>query len=248
MAQGSGHLAAILHLPARTPCGAVGCCLGMLSSMESRKSAALAEAFSVAGLAAVRFDFSGCGESSAPEGGELVGSRLQDLMAVIDHIAAEPWLQGGIGLMVSSLGGYLSLLAAAERPEIRATVCWATPFDLGRIRAALGQSEDLRLKFPPGFRVGKPLDLSEIASPRRVLVIHGQRDETVPWADAASIYQRLGEPGRLMLFENADHRFLDESCRELAIRATVDWLIQQGFEGNGSDEVKSSLTPPSLIC
>jgi len=233
MAHSSGHLAAILHLPARTPCGAVICCHGMLSSKESRKFAAVADALSAAGLAAVRFDFSGCGESSPPAGSALIGSRLQDLNAVIDHIAGEPWLQGGIGLMGSSLGGYLSLLAAGERPEIRATVCWATPFHLRRIQAAFGHSEELRQKFPPGFEAGKPLDLSELGNPKRVLVIHGQKDETVPWTDAESIYLRLGEPRRLMLFEPADHRFLDEPCRELAIRATVDWLIQEGFKGKG---------------
>ncbi len=162
----------------------------------------------------------------------MIGSRLQDLKTVIDHIAGEPWLRGGIGLMGSSLGGYLSLLAAADRPEIRATVCWATPFDLRRIRAAFVQSEDLRRKFPPGFEVGEPLDLSELAGPQRVLVIHGQKDETVPWSDAESIYRRLGEPKRLMLFEQADHRFLDESCRETAIRATVDWLLREGNGGH----------------
>jgi alpha-beta hydrolase superfamily lysophospholipase len=206
----------------------------MLSSKESRKSAAVAEALSAAGLAAVRFDFSGCGESSPPVDSELIGSRLQDLRAVIDHMAGEPWLQGGIGLMGSSLGGFLSLLAAAERPEIRATVCWATPFDLRRIRAAFVHSEDLRRKFPPGFEVGEPLDLAELPGTSRVLVIHGQADETVPWADAEQIYMRLGEPKRLMLFERADHRILDESCRELAIRATVDWLVQEGFKGRVS--------------
>ncbi len=231
-AQGSGHLAAILHLPVQTPCGGVVCCHGMLSSKESRKFAAVAEAVRAAGLAAVRLDFSGCGQSSAPEGNALIGSRLQDLKTVIDHVAGEPWLRGGIGLMGSSLGGYLSLLAAAERPEIRATVCWATPFDLRRIQAAFIQSEELRRKFPPGFEVGEPLDLSELAGPRRVLVIHGRKDETVPWTDAESIYRRLGEPKRLMLFEQADHRFLDESCRELAIRATVDWLLGEGFSPN----------------
>jgi pimeloyl-ACP methyl ester carboxylesterase len=201
----------------------------MLSHKESRKFAAVAEALGSVGIAAVRFDFSGCGESSpAPVGGALVPSRLRDLHAVIDHALGEIWSRGGVGLMGSSLGGYLALLAAAGRLEVRATVCWATPYDLGRIQAALTGSQELIQHFPPGFKVGEPLDLSELSGPCGVLVIHGLRDETVPWTDAGSIHGRVGEPRRLMFFEQADHRFLDEDCRQLAIRATVDWFLEMG--------------------
>jgi putative redox protein len=200
----------------------------MLSSKESRKFAAIAEALVEAGLGVVRFDFSGIGESGPPSVLELIPSRLSDLSSVIDHMLAKPWMTGKIGLLGSSLGGYLALLAAARRPEIEATACWATPYDLRRIQSALRQSDDLGKKFPSGFEVGEPLDLSALSFPRRVLLIHGEQDETVPWQDAQRIYHRLGEGGRLVLVEGADHRFLDPSCRELAIRASVDWLIQ-GF-------------------
>jgi alpha-beta hydrolase superfamily lysophospholipase len=239
VAHGPGRLAAILHLPDGDPRGGVVCCHGMLSSKESSKLAAVADALSCAGFGAVRFDFSGCGESGSPEGGGLIASRLQDLTTVIDHVLAEPWLKGGLGLMGSSLGGYLSILAAARRPEVRAAVCWATPYDLRKIQAAMASQEPLRLRFPPGFQVGGPLDLSELRGLRRVLVMQGWRDETVPWAEGLSIYERLGEPRRFMLFEQADHRFTDEGCRELAIRATVDWL-RHGL--------KTGLTAPGRFC
>ena len=201
----------------------------MLSCKESRKFAAIAEALGSVGISAVRFDFSGCGESSpATAGGELIPSRLRDLHALIDHALGESWSRGGLGLMGSSLGGYLALLAAAGRPEVRATVSWATPYDLRGIKAAFAGSQELIRRFPPGFQVGEPLDLSALRRPCRVLVIHGLRDEIVPWTDAGRIYGRVGEPNRLVLFEQADHRFLDEGCRELAVRATVDWFLEMG--------------------
>lgn len=230
MGHGPGRLAVVLHRPARIPRGVVICCHGMLSHKEGRKLAAIAEALGSAGIAAVRFDFSGCGESSpAPVGGALVPSRLLDLHAVMDHVLGEGWSRGGLGLMGSSLGGYLALLAAAGRPEVVASVCWATPYDLSRIRDALTGSKELKNRFPPGFQVGEPLDLSELSGPCRVLVIHGLRDETVPWTDAGTIYGKVGEPRRLVLFEQADHRFLDEDCRALAVRATVDWFLEMGL-------------------
>jgi len=201
----------------------------MLSHKESSKFVALAEALGAAGMGSVRFDFSGCGESSGPDsGGELIPSRLKDLHAVVDHVLEEGWCGGGLGLVGSSLGGYLALLAAAGRSEVRATACWATPYDLRPIRTALSNSEELKRRFPPGFRVGEPEDLTGISGPKRVLVIHGRRDETVPWTDAGRIYEKVAEPRRLLLFEGADHRFLDEGCRELAVRATVDWFQEMG--------------------
>jgi uncharacterized protein len=228
MSDGRGHLAAIIHLPARTPCACIICCHGMLSTKDSRKFAAVAEAMNEAGMAAVRFDFSGNGESSPPAVSELIGSRLQDLNTVVDHVLRETWLQGNVGLFGSSLGGYLALLVAGKRPEIHATVCWATPFEIRRIQSALRDQDGLAERFPRGFQVGDPLDLSEPLLPRRVLVIHGQKDEIVSWKDGESIYQRLQEPKRLVLVEQADHRFLDESCRAFAIRASVDWFDQMG--------------------
>jgi len=226
---GPDRLAVIVHRPARSARGVVICCHGMLSHKESRKFGAISEALGSAGIAAVRFDFSGCGESRpAPVGGALIPSRLRDLNVVIDHVLGESWSRGGVGLMGSSLGGYLALVAAAGRREVRAAVCWATPYDLRRIRDALTDSEKLKKHFPPGFQVGEPLDLSELSGLCRVLVIHGLRDETVPWTDAGKIYGRVGEPRRFMLFEQADHRFLDEDCRKLAVRATVDWFLEMG--------------------
>jgi uncharacterized protein len=228
MSDGRGHLAAVIHLPAGTPCACIICCHGMLSTKDSRKFAAVAEALNEAGMAAVRFDFSGNGESSPPAVSELIGSRLQDLNTVVDHVFRQSWLQGNVGLFGSSLGGYLALLVAGKRPEIHATVCWATPYDIARIQAALRDQHELAKRFPPGFLAGDPLDLAECPLPGRVLVIHGQKDEIVPWKSGESIYQRLQEPKRLMLLEQADHRFLDESCRAFAIRASVDWFDQMG--------------------
>jgi pimeloyl-ACP methyl ester carboxylesterase len=222
-----GELAGVVHLPAVTPAPVVVCCHGLLSSKDGSKYVALGEAMSRGGLAAVRFDFSGCGGSSAFCGDTLLGCRLQDLDCVMDFVNRQPWMDGRIGLVGSSFGGYVALLAAASRSAaVRAVVCWATPFDLENVRRALESTDGLRKFIPQGIRLGAPVALTDLPPVPRVLVIHGQRDETVPWMEATAIHRQVAEPRRLVLMETADHRFLDPSCRELAIRLSLNWFYE----------------------
>lgn len=225
METAAGPLAAWLHLPPRTPAPVIVCCHGMLSSKDSSKFVLLAEEFARAGAAALRFDFSGCGESRATLAGDLLSTRLRDLRAVLDYAQSQPWCNGEIGLLGSSLGGYLSLLAMAfGRRSVKAAACWATPFDLSQIKRAMGDSVQLKKFFPADFRLGSPEKLPDLSGVSGVLVVHGQQDEVVPWQDALNIHERLGEPKRLLLVQQAEHRFLDPACRLLALRASLEWF------------------------
>lgn len=226
----AGPLAAWLHLPLRTPAPVIVCCHGMLSSKDSPKFALIAEEFSRAGAAVLRFDFSGCGESRALLGEDLLSSRLRDLHAVLDYVQGQHWCNGSMGLFGSSLGGYLSLLALASgRWSLTAAVCWATPFDLGKIKQAMGDSAELKKFFPADFCLGSPRNLHNLAGVSGVMVVHGQQDEVVPWQDALSIHDRLSEPKRLLLVKQAEHRFLDPACRMLALKASLEWFKGLGL-------------------
>ena len=223
----AGSLAGILHLPERVPAPVVVCCHGLLSSKDGSKFAAIGEAFSRAGFATLRFDFSGCGESRASLGESLIASRMRDLLEVLNYVRRQPWSESGaLYLLGSSMGGYLALLAAASvTPRIRAVVCWATPFDLERVALALESSGSLHGSFPPGFKLGTPRNLKDLPPVSHVFVLHGQQDEIVPPEEAVQIYHLLGEPRRLLIMETAEHRFLDPSCRKLAIQLSLDWFL-----------------------
>jgi uncharacterized protein len=220
-----GPVPAAIHLPECPPAPVVVCCHGLLSYKDSPKFVAIGEQFSRAGMAVVRFDFTGCGESQVVQRESLLFSRLRDLRVVLDHVQKQPWAEGRIGLLGSSLGGYLSLLTAASDPTaIKAVVCWATPFDLSRIKLGLEESEELKRLFPPGFPLGKPENLGALPPLPGVLIIHGQEDETVPWAEAVANYRQVAEPKRLLLMKTADHRLLDPHWREMAMKASLEWF------------------------
>lgn len=225
-----GFIPAVVHLPTRIPAPVVVCCHGLLSYKGSSKFAAIGEEYCRAGSVVVRFDFSGCGESKVIQRESLLFSRLRDLLSVVDYVRNQSWSSGAIGLLGSSLGGYLSLLYAAESCHpIQAVVCWATPFDLSRIKGALTQSEELKQIVPPDFQLGNPVNLMDLAPVPRVLIIHGQQDQTVSWNDAVAIYRRVGEPKRLILMETADHRLLDPHWREMAMKLSLEWFLEQGL-------------------
>ncbi len=223
-----GSLAALIHLPDRIPAPTVVCCHGLLSSKDSSKFAAISAELCRAGFAAVRFDCSGCGESPPIFEPTLLATRRRNLAAVMAYVQAQSWCNGDLGLLGSSMGGYLALLTASDPSAIpvRALVCWATPFDLVKVRQALEREDALAGLPEPLRRLGEPQNLSGIEPVGRVLIIHGQMDETVDWQDAVQIYRRMADPKQLLLFETADHRFLDPACRQTAIKTSVAWFNQ----------------------
>ena len=227
MTSGGVSLAAAVHFPEKVPSPVIVCCHGLLSLKDSPKYIAIGEEMSKAGFSVLRFDFSGCGESPGRAGETLIGGRMRDLEIVLDFASGEPWSDGRIGLLGSSLGGYLSVLAAEENPNrVHAAACWASPFDVSMIHPGANAMEELKDLFPGGFQLGEPHDLSKITLASRILLIHGRRDQIVNWKQSLQIYDRLKDPKELILMQTADHQFLDESWRQAAIRASLDWFLQ----------------------
>jgi len=223
---GGIDLSAVAHLPGRVPAPVIVCSHGLLSSKESPKFIAIGEEMSGSGFCVLRFDFSGNGQSPSRRFSSLVGSRRRDLEAVIGFALKQRWSNGQIGLLGSSLGGFVSLLAAGQHRElIRAVVSWAAPFDIGKIDPDPEQIEQLRAMFPDGFSLGSPKDLDALRETGPALLIHGQLDEVVPWQDSVRIYERLPDPKKLLLMRTADHQIIDDSWRKKAIQASLEWFL-----------------------
>ncbi|HXH83132.1 MAG TPA: alpha/beta hydrolase, partial [Candidatus Tectomicrobia bacterium] len=99
----------VLHRPVGGPAPCVVACHGLGASKDGDKYLLLARALPAAGLALARFDFRGSGESGGRARDATVGSRLDDLAAVLDHLAGCAGLDGRFGLLGSSLGGFVAL-------------------------------------------------------------------------------------------------------------------------------------------
>jgi alpha-beta hydrolase superfamily lysophospholipase len=218
-----GSLALVLHLPAgaaRAAC--VVACHGLGASKDSDKYRLLGEAVPAAGLALARFDFRGCGESSGREEETTVGTRVEDVRAVLARLAGHPRLDGRIGLLGSSMGGFVALHVAAARGDGPPVVTWNAPANLADLAARAADT--------PG--VGRALVEEQRArryavtpaGVRRHLVIQGEADEVVAPAHGRALHARAADPRDLVLLPGADHRLTDPGHRQEAVGRSIAWL------------------------
>lgn len=86
--------------------------------------------FAAAGIAGVRVDIRGSGESDGVIDGEYTPLELANAAEVIAWIAAQPWSNGKVGMMGISWGGFNSLQVAALRPPaLQAVISIASTVD-----------------------------------------------------------------------------------------------------------------------
>ncbi len=219
----AGKLALVLHLPdtaARVPL--VVACHGLSASKDSDKYLLLGAEVSAAGLALARFDFRGCGESSGREDDTTVASRIEDVEAVLAQLDGHPRLDGRLGLLGSSLGGFVALFVAARRPGTP-VVTWNAPASLTELaNDDLGENRGLGVPFALEYMEGRyALAPKGVA---RHLVIHGEADDVVAAEHGAQLHDQAAEPCDLLVIAGADHRLTDPVHRARAVTASVAWF------------------------
>jgi fermentation-respiration switch protein FrsA (DUF1100 family) len=218
-----GKLSLVLHVPdspARLPC--VIACHGLSASKDSDKYLLLGDALPVAGLALARFDFRGCGESSGREEDTTIASRIEDVGAVLAHLDGHPRLDGRIGLLGSSLGGFVALFVASGRPDTP-IVTWNAPASLTELanddlRDNRGLGVPFAIEYMDGRYALAPKGV------RRHLVVHGEADDVVSLEHGMQLLDQAAEPCDLLVIAGADHRLTDPAHRAQAVAASRDWL------------------------
>jgi putative CocE/NonD family hydrolase len=86
--------------------------------------------FAAAGIAGVRVDIRGSGESDGVIDGEYTELELANACELIAWIAQQPWSNGSVGMMGISWGGFNSLQVAALRPPaLKAVISIASTTD-----------------------------------------------------------------------------------------------------------------------
>jgi len=85
---------------------------GYASDMEGTKATEIDSFAAVAGLACLRFDYSGTGSSGGDFAEGTLDRWLDELVSAIDML-----VEGPVVLIGSSMGGWLALHAALKRPD-----------------------------------------------------------------------------------------------------------------------------------
>jgi fermentation-respiration switch protein FrsA (DUF1100 family) len=231
---GADDVVGVLHPASGAPAPCVVACHGMGASKDSDKYLLLAEEFPPVGLALARFDFRGSGESSGAHGDVTIASRIADLEAVLDYLVKLPALNGRIGLLGSSLGGFVALwVAASLGPTLSVpfpVVTWNAPVSLAELETTV----DARDPAGPGPALVTEVRRGQHAhAPARVshlLVIQAERDEVVPRHHGRLLYERSAEPKQLHTIADADHRLSDPRHRSEALLVSRRWFRRHLFE------------------
>jgi fermentation-respiration switch protein FrsA (DUF1100 family) len=188
----------ILHLPRNPSPPCVIASHGLFSSKESEKLVEIGELFSAQGIAVIRYDHQGCGESEGDLSATTTSSRIKDLEAVFELAANHPLLGDRLGLLGSSMGGFISIFKASADFRVKALALWATPSHLGDKRDVQdaetpsrgkdSRGEDTRGENPLGEAFYRDLEKYDARQAiKRVgncLILHGEADELVPLSQA----------------------------------------------------------------
>ncbi|CAH6792379.1 palmitoyl-protein thioesterase ABHD10, mitochondrial [Phodopus roborovskii] len=218
---------------------------GFLSDMNGKKALAIEEFCKSLGHAYIRFDYSGIGSSDGNLAECTVGKWRKDVLSILDDVAEGPQI-----LVGSSLGGWLMLHAAVARPEkVVALIGIATAADglVTQFRAlsveakkeieAKGEwslpskySKDGFYHIPYSFIKEAEhhcLLHSPIPVTCPVRLLHGMKDDIVPWHTSLQVADRVVSPDvDVILRKHGDHRMKEKADIHLLV-CTIDDLIDK---------------------
>lgn len=212
---------------------------GFMSDMSGTKATALEAHCRKQGRAFIRFDYQGHGESSGEFADGTIGSWTDDALAILDEVSDGPQI-----LIGSSMGGWIMLLAALARPDRVAGLIGlaaAPDFTSRLLWDRLPEQAVEALKKEGVFQMPSEygdqpytitMDLieegrnhllldDEIALDIPVRLIHGIKDDDVPWDFTRTIQDQLkSDDVTAILIKDGDHRLsrdqdIERICAEL---------------------------------
>jgi alpha/beta superfamily hydrolase len=218
------RLAARLDLPAGEPRAWVLFAHCFTCGKDLRSVGRIGRALAERGIAVMRFDFTGIGQSEGDFADTTFSSNVADLEAAVDFMRAE--LAAPRLLVGHSLGGAAVLAVAARVPEVAAVATIAAPANTDQFRARLlrrvpelesrGEGE---ISLGGGrYRIRREL-LDDLAEQRLdevldhldkpLLVLHSPADATVDITQGERLFARARQPKSFVALDGADHLLLD---------------------------------------
>ena len=221
---------------------------GFLSDMTGTKATFLDSWCRARGQAFLRFDYAGHGASGGRFEDGTVGRWAADAVAVLDALTDGPQI-----LVGSSMGGWIMLEVFLARPErVAALVGLAPAPDFTEDLTWQMWDEATRQRLlqdgvvvePSAYHpAGSPITRALIEDGRTrlrlrgkipfrgpVRLLHGMRDEDVPWQTSLRLAEALeSDDVRLLLLKDGDHR-LSRGPDLALLGATLGALVGQDAE------------------
>ena len=213
-------LAALIDLPLGQPTAYALFAHCFTCGKDNLAAKRISERLAAAGIAVLRFDFTGLGASEGEFANTHFSSNVDDLVAAAKHLREA---YGAPQILIGhSLGGAAVLAAAHKIPDARAVVTIAAPFDPShvvglfkdKVEAIRAEGEvEVALAGRP-FRIRREFldDVAErklqecVATLRKALLIfHSPTDALVGIDNATHIFTAARHPKSFVSLAGADH-------------------------------------------
>ncbi|MDI7773848.1 alpha/beta hydrolase [Asticcacaulis sp. EMRT-3] len=205
---------------------------GFLSDMRGSKIAYLSEQCRREGRAFLCFDYYAHGETGGDFAAASVGRWRDNMLAVVDALT-----EGPVTAIGSSMGAHMLCLLMQARPgKVKAAGFVAPAPDFATKLMLAGLNPEDRRQYEvsgahslPGY--DRPVALSQaffadaaqhevlnasIAFDGPVRILHGMKDDVVPWQHGVRLLDSLTTPDvRLELIKDGDHRLSRTNDLEL---------------------------------
>lgn len=193
------------------------------------------------GIASVRFDFGGSGESDGDFIDMTISKELEDAKAILNYVKALDFVDTArIGVVGLSMGGAVaSMLAGDCKEDIQSLCLWAPAGNMGEL-VIMGRSENelnavrkMGYWDAGGLLVGTEflddvlsIDIFAKAAPydKNVLLLHGDKDEAVPYTTSERYLQIYETRAVLHCVEGGDHTFNNKVWEEEVLDYTIGFF------------------------
>lgn len=247
--KGSQKLFAIFHYPLKPKkAPAILICHGLAGHKigHQRLYVALSECLSRAGIASLRLDFRGSGDSEGDFAALTINTQVEDALLGLDWLLSNPQVDPKkIGIFGRSFGGAVAVLAAAQFKKIKSVALWAPIFDASQWEESwekvqsgvLERSERhelMRINGQlPSMKFFEELFRLNLAPPLHslgavpLLHIHGEKDPVVGVKHAdcySSVRREASGESKFIRLLHGDHDFTHPEEKKSAIEETCHWF------------------------
>lgn len=207
---------------------------GVTGNLDRPWAEGLGNALAAADMPALRFSFSGNGDSGGDFRDSTISKEVEDLGSVIDALKAQGYEE--IIYAGHSMGAAVGVLRAASDKRILRLIslggmvhtkkfCEVEFGDQTPDQGFMWDEKDCPLSstFVKDMdAIGSVLEIGrQITVPW--LLVHGTADDVVPIEESREIYEVASEPKSLVEIKDANHVFSDAGLQPM-VQAVLEWL------------------------
>ncbi|GGV11946.1 alpha/beta hydrolase family protein [Streptomyces spectabilis] len=231
-------LAARLELPPDRPRAYAVFAHCFACGKDSHAASRISKALTSYGIAVLRFDFTGLGQSGGDFADTTFSSNMEDLVRAADHLREHH--RAPTVLIGHSLGGTAALAAAHRVPEVQAVATIGAPAapvhvtrlfgdyrtqlaERGRAEAHLsGRTVRVSSDFVEDL-LQQPQDQRVRSLDAALLVMHSPSDQVVAVDNARQIFDTARHPKSYIALPDADHLLTDRADADYAAAVLAAW-------------------------